>query len=155
MVSNSQSPDDAHSSPWFNYPVQAHPHLTDYAGIVWHGSYISWMEEARIEYLRSLGIEFSDFVEAGCDLPVVDLTIRYHQAIPHGKQAVVKTRMQRVKGVRVECDYRIESANGRELYSTAKVVLVAIDREKRKIMRQLPEFMETALNHLATPAITP
>jgi len=32
---------------WFEYPVRVQPHHTDYAGLVWHGSYIAWMEEAR------------------------------------------------------------------------------------------------------------
>ncbi len=44
---------------WFEYSVRAQPHHTDYAGIVWHGSYIAWMEEARVECLRSIGIEFA------------------------------------------------------------------------------------------------
>ena len=33
---------------WFEYPVRAQPHHTDYAGIVWHGTYLTWMEEARV-----------------------------------------------------------------------------------------------------------
>ncbi len=38
-------------SVWFEYPVRAQPHHTDYAGVVWHGSYIIWLEEARVECL--------------------------------------------------------------------------------------------------------
>ena len=67
------------SNHWFEYVVRAQPHHTDYAGIVWHGSYLAWMEEARVECLRSIGIEFADLVALGCDLPVVELSIRYHQ----------------------------------------------------------------------------
>ena len=69
------------SEHWFEYPVRAQPHHTDYAGIVWHGNYLRWMEEARIEYFRSIGIEFADLVALGCDLPVVELSIRYHNPI--------------------------------------------------------------------------
>ncbi|NEO28658.1 MAG: acyl-CoA thioesterase, partial [Kamptonema sp. SIO4C4] len=39
---------------WYEYLVKAQPHHTDYAGVVWHGSYISWLEEARVECLRSI-----------------------------------------------------------------------------------------------------
>ena len=42
---------------WFEYPVRVQPHHTDYGGIVWHGNYLTWLEEARVEYFRSIGIE--------------------------------------------------------------------------------------------------
>lgn len=134
---------------WFEYSVRAQPHHTDYAGIVWHGSYLAWMEEARVECLRSIGIEFADLVALGCDLPVVELSVRYHRPIELGMAAVVKTRMAEVSGVRINWDYQIRSLDGQELYATARVTLVAVDREKGKIMRQLPPVMEDAFARLA------
>ncbi len=130
---------------WFEYPVRVQPHHTDYAGIVWHGSYLTWMEEARVECLRSIGIEFADLVALGCDLPVVELSVRYHRSIQLGMAAIVKTRMAEVTGVRINWDYAIVSPDGQELYVTAKVTLVALDRERGKIMRQLPPSVKDAL----------
>ena len=134
---------------WFEYPVRAQPHHTDYAGIVWHGSYIVWMEEARVECWRSIGIELADLVALGCDLQVVELSVRYHRPIKLGMAARVRTRMAEVSGVRINWDYQIQSLDGQELYVTAQVTLVAVDREKGKIMRQLPPAMEDALAKLA------
>jgi acyl-CoA thioester hydrolase len=133
---------------WFEYPVRAQPHHTDYAGIVWHGSYITWLEEARVECLRSLGIEFAELVAIGCDLPVVELAIRYHRPIRMGMAAIVRARMIHSQGVRLNWDYRIESADAQELYVTAQVTLVAVDREKGKILRQLPPLVQDALKRL-------
>jgi acyl-CoA thioester hydrolase len=140
---------------WFEYPVRAQPHHTDYAGIVWHGSYLAWMEEARVECLRSIGIEFSDLVALGCDLPVVELSIRYHRPIQMGMAAIVKTRMATTEGVRINWDYQIQSPDAQELYVTAQVTLVAIDREKGKIMRQLPPAVKDALSRLLVDPISP
>ncbi len=130
---------------WFEYPIRVQPHHTDYAGIVWHGSYLTWMEDARVECLRSIGIEFADLVALGCDLPVVELSVRYHRSIQLGMAAVVKTRMAEVTGVRINWDYAIASVDGQQLYVTAKVTLVALDRERGKIMRQLPASFKNAL----------
>lgn len=135
---------------WFEYPVRAQPHHTDYAGIVWHGSYLTWMEEARVECLRSIGIEFADLVTLGCDLPVVELSVRYHRSIQLGMAAVVKTRMAEVTGVRINWDYAIVSIDGQELFVTANVTLVALDRERGKIMRQLPPSVKDALAKVST-----
>jgi len=130
---------------WFEYPVRVQPHHTDYAGLVWHGSYIAWMEEARIECLRSIGIEFADLVAIGCDLPVVELSVRYHRSIKLGMAVLVKTRMAEVTGVRINWDYALVSTDGQQLYVTAKVTLVALDSERGKIMRQLPPSVKDAL----------
>jgi acyl-CoA thioester hydrolase len=138
---------------WFEYPVRAQPHHTDYAGVVWHGTYVTWMEDARVECLRSIGIEFADLVALGCDLYVVELSLRYHRPIQLGMAAVVRTRMAEVTGVRLNWDYAIQSDDGEELYVTAHVTLVAVDREKGKILRSLPENVQSALARLAAAPI--
>ncbi|MEL6927124.1 MAG: thioesterase family protein [Cyanobacteria bacterium J06600_6] len=136
---------EAKTQAWFEYPVKAQPHHTDYAGIVWHGTYLTWMEEARVEYLRSIGIEFADLVAMGCDLPVVELSLRYHLPIRLGVSAIVKARLVESRGVRINWDYEIQSYDRQEIFLTGKVVLVGVDREKGKIMRQLPPQVQDAL----------
>lgn len=135
---------------WFEYPVYAHPHHTDYAGIVWHGAYLAWLEEARIECLRSMGVDYVDLVKMGCELPVVELSIRYHRSLHFGKSAIVKTRMTGIEGVRINWQYQIQSPDASETYVTAQVTLVALDSEKGKIMRQLPATVKDALTRLST-----
>jgi acyl-CoA thioester hydrolase len=130
---------------WFEYFVRAQPHHTDYAGVVWHGNYITWMEEARVECLRSMGIDIAELVKLGCDLPVVELSVRYHRAMRLGETAIVKTRMNEITGVRMNWDYQIQAPEGKDVYVTAQVTLVAIDREKGKILRQLPPTMKDVL----------
>jgi acyl-CoA thioester hydrolase len=142
-------PAAAVSDTWFDYPVRVQPHHTDYAGVAWHGTYIAWLEEARVEYLRSIGVNYEDLVAIGCELPVVELSLRYHHAIQMGTGAIVRTRLQ-MDGVRLNCDYRIQSPDSEILYATAQVTLVAVDREKGKIMRVLPPAVKSALMRLAS-----
>ncbi|MEM9539674.1 MAG: thioesterase family protein [Cyanobacteria bacterium P01_E01_bin.42] len=129
----------------FDYPIRVQPHHTDYAGIVWHGTYIRWLEEARVEYLRSMGVEFADLVASGCDLPVVELSLRYRKALYLGCSAIVKAKIN-LQGVRLNWDYEIRSPDDLELYLTARVVLVPVDRQTWKIMRQLPPILHSVLN---------
>ena len=134
---------------WFEYPITAYPHHTDYAGIVWHGSYLTWMEQARVEYLRALGIEYSELVNSGCDLPVIEINLRYHQAMRMGERAIVKTRMNNIEGVRIHWDYQIESFPNNfpehRIYVSGRITLVTVDRDKGKIMRALPHMLKDAL----------
>ena len=130
---------------WFEYPVKAQPHHTDYAGVVWHGTYVTWLEEARVEYLRSQGLEFADLVALGCDLPVVQLSLSYHKPIYLGMSASLKVRLAPIEKVRLNWYYQLESLDGDELYLMAKVTLVPVDREKGKILRRLPTLLKEAL----------
>jgi acyl-CoA thioester hydrolase len=136
------------SDRWFEYPIHVYPHHTDYGGVVWHGAYLTWMEEARVAYLQQLGVSFADLVALGCDLPVVDLNIRYHRALQMGQSAVVRTRMRDMSGVRMVWDYTIQSVDGQAIHLSAQVVLVPVDREKGKIMRRLPANIKEALMKL-------
>ena len=144
----------AQNQEWFEYPVKAQPHHTDYGGVVWHGTYLTWMETARVEYLRSIGIDLAELVALGCDLPVVELSIRYHRPVRLGESAVVKTRINEGKGVRIDWDHRIESPDSGELFVTGKVTSVGIDREKGKIMRQLPPNIQDALVKVSNSQIS-
>lgn len=135
---------------WFSYPIHAFPHHTDYAGIVWHGAYLTWLEEARVQYLRSLGIDYNYLVDLGYELPVVEIALRYHLPVKLGMDAIVKTRMQNTKGARIICDYQIQSLNGEIVYLTGQVTLVAIESSKGKILRQLPPVVKDALVKLKT-----
>jgi acyl-CoA thioester hydrolase len=136
---------EANDDKWFEYIVRVHPHHTDYAGMVWHGTYISWLEEARIAYFRTLGVDFAELVQLGCDLPVVELSLRYHLPLRLGDTAIVKTRMNEIAGVRINWDYQIMPEGNLEPFLTGRVTLVAIDRDKGKIMRQLPSSVKEIL----------
>jgi acyl-CoA thioester hydrolase len=120
-------------------------HHTDYAGVVWHGRYIQWLEEARIEFLQSRGIDFSKLVEMGCNLPVIDLAIRYHQPLRMGMKAIVKTRLTALEGVRLPIEYEIRSVDDTSLFISGRVILVAVDMVKGKILRRLPSDVQSAL----------
>ncbi len=129
--------------------MKAHPHHTDYAGVVWHGAYIAWMEEARVECLRLIGVDYTDLVAMGCDLLVAELSIRYHQPVLMGMSVIVRTRMAYMEGVRINWDYQIQSTDGNDRFVTAQVSLVAVDREKGKIMRQLPPTVKDVFAKLS------
>jgi acyl-CoA thioester hydrolase len=148
LPTNAIAPDrtlNAKTETWFEYPVKIYPHHTDYAGIVWHGNYIQWLEETRIEYFRSIGINYTDLVNLGCEMPVVDLSLRYHRSVRLDHHEVIVKTLLKMEGVRLNWDYEIVSLNGQELFVTAQVTLVGIDAKKGKIMRQLPSNVTDAI----------
>jgi len=43
--------------PLFSWPVRVYYENTDAGGVVYHSNYVTFMERARTEFLRSLGVE--------------------------------------------------------------------------------------------------
>lgn len=46
----------------FSWPVRVYYEDTDAGGVVYHAQYLNFMERARTEFLRSLGIEQDDLI---------------------------------------------------------------------------------------------
>ncbi|MGB7088103.1 MAG: thioesterase family protein [Phormidesmis sp.] len=141
-------------STWFDYPIRVQPHHTDYSGVVWHGTYMTWLESARVECLRAVGAPFDSFVNLGYDLPVVALDIRYRRSLTLGMAATVKTRLAPSQGIRINWRYEIESAPDDLtvkplLCLSAQVTLVPVRMSDRKVVRHLPIEIRDLLTKVA------
>ncbi len=142
-----------HASPqlsnrWFDYSVRVQPRHTDYAGIVWHGSYLEWMEAARIDTFRSVGLEYAALVQMGCDLPVIDVSLRYQKAIPMGEEVIVKSRISKREKVRLHWDQDIFCINDEKPCLLGHVTLVPVNSENGRILRKPPKTLQDAIDHI-------
>ncbi|MBE9078899.1 acyl-CoA thioesterase [Romeria aff. gracilis LEGE 07310] len=134
---------------WFEYPFRVQPHHTDYSGVVWHGTYITWLEAARVDCLSQMEMPFDQIFAAGFDLPVIDLSLRYHQPLRLGMAAVVKARLAPQQKVRIQWLYEIETVGPRpQTCLTGQVTLVVIDRQSGKIVRRLPAEIQQVIDRL-------
>jgi acyl-CoA thioester hydrolase len=132
----------------FEYRVRVQPHHTDYAGVVWHGTYIAWLEEARVECLHAHGIDFATWVNAGVDLPVIDLSLQYRQPMTLGMTAVVKLWIAPRRGVRLVFYHDIRNQATQTTCVSGQVTLVPVNREQRQILRTLPDPIQTEFERL-------
>ncbi len=135
--------------PQLTYQITVCPQHTDYAGVVWHGTYIAWLEAARMEALKSCGLDFANFVALGCDLPVVKMALRYHQFLKMGEVVMVRTKLYSLERVRIKFEQKVESVDGQTTYFTAMVTLVPVDAQQGKIIRQMPPVLQAALKSMS------
>ena len=54
---------------------------TDAMGIVHHGAYLPYLEEARVAYLRAIGHPYLEVQAAGADFAVLEVFVRYLQPL--------------------------------------------------------------------------
>jgi acyl-CoA thioester hydrolase len=131
------------------------PQHTDHAGVMWHGAYLTWLEEARVEALAAVGLAYSELSARGLELPVVQLTIQYLQPLRHGDAVEVISRVLPRQGLKLCWISQFISGEGRDgqLAAEAKVELVLVDRSGEgatfRLRRRWPEDLAAAAMALA------
>lgn len=100
-------------------------------GVVYHGNYAQYLELARVEWLRALGISYKSMEEGGTMLPVISLSIKYLKSALYDDLITVKVILNKKPAVRIEFDYEITNEAG-ELLATANTVLVFMDMERKR-----------------------
>ena len=127
------------------------PQHTDHAGVMWHGAYLGWLEEARVEALAAAGLDYSVLSARGLELPVVSLSIDYRQALLHGDQVELRSAVESRRGVKLPWRSWFVRADG-TVAAEARVDLVLVDLsggpQKRRLMRRLPSDLALAIDTL-------
>jgi len=138
------------ASPWV-LRRRVLPQHTDHAGVMWHGAYLAWLEEARVEALAQAGLAYSDLSARGLELPLVSLSINYRQALLHGDQVTLESVVLPRQGVKLPWQSRFISAAG-VVAAEARVELVLVDLSagpgQRRLLRQLPPDLAAAVQRL-------
>ena len=104
----------------FSWPVRVYYHHTDAGGVVYHGTYLDFMEAARIELLQGLGLDLAELATREAVLFMVyGLAVDYHKPARLNDRLVVTAGIVRMGGVRLEFDQRV--LRGDELLVAARV----------------------------------
>jgi len=114
---------------------------TDQMGVVHHGNYALYLEIARIEWLRKLGISYKKMEESGVGLPVVSLSVKYKKPIRYDDVITVKTILKNEPSVKVEFDFEILNDFG-QILSTANVILVFVDLKTNRPTKPPKYFLD-------------
>lgn len=115
---------------------------TDLAGIVYYANYLKFIERARSEWVRQLGIDQVQLrAEAGLVFAVRKLDADYLQPARFDDQLVVHTQCLAIGGARI--DLRQEVWRGDTMLFSALVTLVGVNVAGRA--SRLPEGVRAAL----------
>jgi len=117
---------------------------TDLMGIVHHPSYASYMEVARIEWLRRRGVTYARWAESGLHLPVVELAIKFRAPARFDDELDVETILAEAGAASVRFAYRIVRISDGVLCADGSVRLACVD--DRGALRRITDEMVAMLS---------
>ena len=118
------------------------PQHTDYAGVMWHGAYVQWLEEARVEALQAAGLGYAAMTAMGVDMPVVTLHLDYRHPLRHGDEVNLESRCAGQQGVRWLWASRFVCRDMVVAEAMVNLVMVLEGRVLRRVPAQLQEVMD-------------
>jgi acyl-CoA thioester hydrolase len=117
---------------------------TDAYGVVWHGAYIKWLEQGRVEYLALAGLSTKELEMNGYTFPVVDLSCKYKSPAKNFDELLVETEIEKLSKLSITFSHKITRISDGQTIITATSTVVAIDKDG-KLYRRLPEFIYEVL----------
>lgn len=117
---------------------------TDAYGVVWHGSYLRFMEAARVEFCSELGINLVDLQQKDIVIPVTNINIRYKSSALLDENIVVETVLSKLTPLTALFTQIIKNEETQQVHTTAEVEVVAV-HNNGKIYRRLPDELKLKL----------
>ena len=125
------------------------PQHTDHAGVMWHGSYLNFLEESRIDALNKVGMPYSELSKKGFEIPVISIKINYKISFIHGEKCVLMSQFKLENKIRITCKTLFFKSNG-DIGAEAIIGLVIVNKknDSMKLVRELPVRIKNTLSLL-------
>lgn len=128
----------------FTLPLQVRDYECDLQGIVNNAEYLHYLEHARHEFLKTLGLDFAALTAAGVRLVVVRSEVDYEQPLRSGDAFVVGVNIERVSRLQIAFLQEIHRLPDRTLVLRAKVIATALNERGRPALSPAVQPLFTA-----------
>jgi len=112
---------------------------TDPMKYVYYGNYAEYLEVARVELFRTLGISYDEIEKRGIWLPVSEYKIKYLKPAFYDEILEIHTYVKKVPGVKIEFEYEIYNDSNQKI-TEASTTLFFLDATTNKVSR-CPDFL--------------
>ncbi|MCC6573483.1 MAG: acyl-CoA thioesterase [Planctomycetes bacterium] len=115
----------------------------DVLGIVWHGNYVAYLEDARQNLGKRVGLAYEDFLAQGIHAPIVDLKIQYRSPARYGDKVDVAATAHYTDVPKLVTTYELRRASDGTLLATAETTQV-LTNGKGELILNFPPLLTTA-----------
>ena len=115
---------------------------TDKMGITHHSNYVRWMEEARMDFLNSIGFGMRRIEAEGITSPVVSIECQYKHTTTFDDEIRIEVSPEKYTGVKLVLGYKMTNLETGIVVLTARSTHCFIDGAGRPVAvkKRLPEL---------------
>ncbi|OBQ50112.1 acyl-CoA thioesterase [Halodesulfovibrio spirochaetisodalis] len=118
----------------------------DMLGIVWHGHYASFFEDARMALGRRYGVSYLDFYREKVAAPIRKLHADYFRPLYFDKEYSIKARLHYTDAAKINYDFFIYNETG-ELCTSGYSVQMLVCPESQELLLAPPPFYQDFLDN--------
>ncbi len=130
-----------------NYEVKVFHADTDCYGIVWHGTYLRFCEQARCEFAASAGLTMKEIEGDGILLPLIEVNIKYKHSAKVHDTLLITTTVEHLSPIRATMLQKIINKETGKDVAIAEITFVCTD-ENGNLYRKMPEKMFNLLKEM-------
>ena len=112
----------------------------DAMSIVWHGSYVKYLEDGREDFGIKYGLDYMAVYREGFMTPVVKMDIKYLSPLMYEDTAIVEITFIDSPAAKITFQYKITNERTGATVITAETTQVFIDAKTRELELTTPEF---------------
>lgn len=113
----------------------------DPLGIVWHGRYASYFEDARVALTDRYGIGYLDLYEKGLLAPIRKLHVDYLRPLHFRETFTVEAVLHWTEATRLDMEFILRN-EAREVTTTGYTVQMMLDADRNLLMLPPPFYRD-------------
>ena len=127
--------------------IKAQMYDLDPMGVVWHGNYARFLEQARCALLDRIGFNYLQMEASGHLWPIVDMRLKYVRPIRFAQEIVVTATLAEWRN-RLKIEYRIRDRTSGEVLTKAHTVQVAVVAATGELLLESPPALTEKMAEL-------
>ena len=113
---------------------------TDTYSVVWHGTYLRWIEMGRVEFCQECGKSLTELEELDIFVPVTNINIRYKASAKLEDIVLIETTVSSFNGFSANFHQIVKSKQDGKVFIEADVNVVSVHKNGQ-LYRKMPEVL--------------
>jgi acyl-CoA thioester hydrolase len=117
---------------------------TDAMGVVYHTNYIKWFEVGRNEFMRQLGVPYTELGKLGLNLPLIKVSCDYLKFTTYDQMLTIETKFDYIKRASIRFNSRIWDENKENVLVEGYTIHACTNNEGK--IRRIPKLLLELIN---------
>jgi len=114
---------------------------TDAMGVVWHGNYLKFFEDAREKFGEEHGLEYLDVYGEGFYTPIVKSDINHKASVYYGQKVLVKATLEYHQASKIVFKYVVTNRATNAIAATGSTTQVFLGVKDNLLALIKPPFI--------------